>query len=747
MIRFQKNVVNKFGITNLIVFCKNPRFKKEKIMKKNLVSAAFFAAFSVFPSFSISGVLLKNPLVGEGGSLLALADVSGSKTNEYTALIGADASSGKSSILTCFPERIDVLSGGKVVQIRNSFGTALCDVSSSELRWIKNEESFVCQSSPQVVSSDGKWCAFIRRTTPGKGELLIERADTKESRVIDLEANFSYRDVPAKWSPDGAILLYEKQGSVYFCEPEALFSGIQIEEQYRRLGDGSMKTFSWATSREIVRVSGDIIYKIDVKQLHTRTLYQPLVGSGVALCRLSVPFDEKRDKFWASPDGSSFAMLSSGSIFSIYRRKINSDSFVLSTVLNVDEIRSSLSCDVLWSDGVPILWISSESGSTLYRLGSFADEILSSDCAVLPKISPNGRKIAIASGKSIFIRDFKTLKILGKLDGERVLSFAWSGNDTLFVGGESSVREWNLLNSTVRTLFLSSVKDALWRGGVILAQTNNDRFFEVLQKDGATIFRKVDFDFADFSMQKRQIQNGLYRAYVGEDGATLFVRDLSGHGKTSQLWSAKSSRSSGGKVVHLVFDALDSAEGIDWILSVLDEYKIRATFFLNGEFIRRYPKETKKIAQSKNVCASMFFASVDLEKLSCSGYVVDEEFVRRGLSRNEDEFFATTGKELALLWHTPFYSADKKIREFGKKSAYKYVDALSLDSTTFESIKAGTSYWSTSQIISALAKNPPDVIPVSVGRPHGTRSDFLWERLDILIDELINAGYEFDIIE
>ena len=48
----------------------------------------------------------------------------------------------------------------------------------------------------------------------------------------------------------------------------------------------------------------------------------------------------------------------------------------------------------------------------------------------------------------------------------------------------------------------------------------------------------------------------------------------------------------------LAVDALDDASGLSSILYVLKKYKIPATFFINGEFIRRYPKETVQVAKS-----------------------------------------------------------------------------------------------------------------------------------------------------
>ena len=47
--------------------------------------------------------------------------------------------------------------------------------------------------------------------------------------------------------------------------------------------------------------------------------------------------------------------------------------------------------------------------------------------------------------------------------------------------------------------------------------------------------------------------------------------------------------------IALTFDALDNSEGIPSILFILNKYGIKATFFLNGEFMRRNPSAVKEI--------------------------------------------------------------------------------------------------------------------------------------------------------
>ena len=134
--------------------------------------------------------------------------------------------------------------------------------------------------------------------------------------------------------------------------------------------------------------------------------------------------------------------------------------------------------------------------------------------------------------------------------------------------------------------------------------------------------------------------------------------------------------------------------------------------------------------------------------LTAKGFIIDEEFIRRGLARNEDDFFACTGKELSLLWHAPYYKANPTVINAGQKAGYAYIsvaggnkDAVVLESNSSE-------YRTASQLIEEylqeLKSGKPtlSVIPVSTGVSSGTRSDFLYEKLNLLINLLLDCGYE-----
>ena len=178
---------------------------------------------------------------------------------------------------------------------------------------------------------------------------------------------------------------------------------------------------------------------------------------------------------------------------------------------------------------------------------------------------------------------------------------------------------------------------------------------------------------------------------------------------------------------------------------MLEDFGIRGTFFINGEFIRRYPMETCQIVASGSRCASGFFTAADL--LS-KDFEIDADFIRRGLARNEDEFLAATGKELDLMWHAPHYRSNQMMIDAGGSTGYMYIDAWNEinDRVSFEDSVSDkkSRYLGADEIISLTAENLHDgmVISVDVGNIRGSRFDYVYEKIHALIKTILLAGYE-----
>ncbi|MCX7040516.1 MAG: polysaccharide deacetylase family protein, partial [Spirochaetes bacterium] len=196
--------------------------------------------------------------------------------------------------------------------------------------------------------------------------------------------------------------------------------------------------------------------------------------------------------------------------------------------------------------------------------------------------------------------------------------------------------------------------------------------------------------------------------------------------------------------VALVFNAIDSAEGLTEVLNTLSSRGLRCTFFVNGEFIRRNPDAVKEIADSGHEVGSAFHAHFNLTD---SRFTVDTAFIKAGLARNEDDYFAATGRELSLLWHAPYYIVTSEMLAAAAEMNYVYV-GRDMDTSDWvartETNEARGIYFGAADLVEKLVaeKRPGSIVPVQIGVGEAGRDDYLFQKLDLVANELARLGYE-----
>jgi peptidoglycan/xylan/chitin deacetylase (PgdA/CDA1 family) len=199
----------------------------------------------------------------------------------------------------------------------------------------------------------------------------------------------------------------------------------------------------------------------------------------------------------------------------------------------------------------------------------------------------------------------------------------------------------------------------------------------------------------------------------------------------------------GPREVALCFDLYSDDTGLIPALEALNRFGVKATFFLNGDFIRRHPDAAVSIAESGHEAASMFYAAIDF---SDTRYQIDADYVARGLARNEDEYFRVTGEELALLWHPPFYRASAEIADAALRAGYltlgRSVDPMDWMSQD-EALRLGINRLSPPDLIERIMeeKGPGSIIPIRLGQQSGSGNDYLFLYIDLLLDALVRSGY------
>ena len=675
-------------------------------------------------------------------------------SNPYQSLFYAALKDGKPDgnpeVITCYPEQMELLSGGDLLQIRNRYGIARYSKKTASITWIEKSKTMpenIVPVVPYAASPDGKYFCRIERTSLYSGNLTLVSTQTGKSSVLCEGVLNSYEDLPVKWSPDSTVLIYEKNNGVYFCNPDAVLRGVEIDERYRKVGRGTINSVYWASSKFLAYVDDYLLYKINTKELYTLGLYSGIIGQGKPMGRLPFQFNPLTDKFSTNSEVTSTLVTQNGRLFTyLVVRSASCDYMDVMYSRPYTESNASLVASyVFWdASGKPVLWQEKlpfdavkERGS-VYKIDSQAQHVLEIEDSGKPFLSPNGTKVAFFAGSTVYVYDINTWKRIAVLTGEKVISAIWTDDSNLYVGGEKSIRSWNVFNNKYETITLSSVKAGYWDSSdySIIADTGNSNYFRY-NNDKKT-WAKTEVTAAINTVK----QNGRYRVFIGTtqnksyDNA-LYVRSLSKRAVTNPLFKESTRKSAEKKKVALVFELYDNADGLPVILSELKKFNAKGSFFVNGEFIRRYPAETKQIVTNEHLCASMFFTTANLTENS---FVINEDFVRRGLARNEDEFYACTGTELSLFWHAPYYAVNPELITYGGNAGYTYVNTV-CDISEFSNPDMDPEKM-IKKFCQALEKSGGGVVSVVGGFSQSNHSRPLYKYIALLISALLDSGYE-----
>lgn len=679
-------------------------------------------------------------------------------------------------LLTCYPEKIEILQNANIYQFRNRYGTAHYNAKENSLTWVKRAKELENSStsfipvfhdrlSPLSVSPDGKYIFYIEQTSSAKGKLVVKSVETNSIFVVATDVEYGYDYIPVKWNEDSSIAVYENKGHLYFCNFKDSKFSKQLPEKYRSVGDGSINNIYWADKNLLMYINHDLVYAISADELYTRALYSDLIGTGKIVGRLPSSFVSSDDKFWTSEDGQSIVLLQDNRTL-WYMELSGTDFNFVTTLFSYPFVTvpgTALKFDVFWANAksgkviqYPVIWLEmlrdGTSESYVYKLiRSDQTNLAYFESLPIPifakqlKLSPDKKYISFVSDKVFNIYDLSTWTSKYTFTEEPISSYAWIDNSKLLLGGIETVRIWNCVSNSSNILFLSQVSKFGWDGesNTVLA-SNKLGFFEynndlgTWSKTNKNIFRT------------QSSRNSKWRIFIDNSSNDVFKNSLFGRELNAESFNISFFEQTGKKSnyskprVALTFDALDNADGLTPILASLSRYGVKSSFFINGEFVRRFPTGVNEILKAGHQCGSMFFSPYSLQD---DNFKFTENFIRRGLARNEDDFFEITGSELSLIWHMPNYYLTNTILKAGEKSGYIWIDKglATQDYVTYEkSLEEEIQYLSTSEIIDYVIENlePGSIIPISVGIASGTRGDYLYDKLDVLISAILSEGYE-----
>lgn len=749
-----------------------------------------YAAENVLPSrITFTDVDLN----GSDGLLFscALTEKSGTHKNLYTVRLSSDknavqAAQGEPELLTCFPQKLDSFQNGNFLQVRNSDGVFIYSAAKASLERVAynpvlKPSPFVSARSRGILtetalSPDGNWICFFKKTEIARAQLVLGDTKTGQEYLLSEQCDFDFTGPRVLWSPDSKFLVYEKNDHLYFIEPKKAFSEPFLEDRFRSIGEGNIACVRWASHKKLMYVQKDSVFTVSADELYTRSLYAAVLGNGDLCGHLPWAFNGKQDLFWIDETGEHIVVVQNKK--NVFYFKLESSSYphnmaflpVNGTAaafyvmwLNVHQANSGLSENSVSSaldpsgaraadERVPVLWIdfftqNEEKESRAYLLNTrftaasdngrqpYFTPVELPAGAKNPVLSPDGSNIAFIAGGALYVYDCNTYKKQAVYSAERIVSFAWRSNFSLYVGGSETVRLWDFKADTADILFLSSVNRFAWDedGTGVLASVSAGTFIYDKERGTWRVFSSA--------IPRENVSLNAYRRIMSdkrENGPyanVLYVRSLQGLGKTLPLFTSFVSERRPQKRVAVAFDALDDRSGVPYILDTLSRYGLSATFFINGEFIRRFPDTVCTICNKGHECASMFYTAADL--LSAD-FASDESFIRRGLARNEDEFYALTGEEMKLFWHAPYGRYSAEIDEAGKAAGYKMPENI-ISLLYNEKDSSSPSF---SKVIENTVAQLKDgsVILVSCSAEPAQNGGDMYTKLDVLLYALLEAG-------
>jgi peptidoglycan/xylan/chitin deacetylase (PgdA/CDA1 family) len=750
-----------------------------RIVRKTLLLLVVLLAASAagFGQVSFSGLDLSPQ-----DRLLFAATTRGPDFGAFDTLFLADVRTKAMRQLTFFPEEIQLLQDKDVLQIQNRFGVFRSEAGFRNITPLAMFGSFVAGSqiqsgklSPMRTSPDGKYLLYLRSTSPAYGDLTLLDVATGVETVLSPKVELSLQELPATWSPDSRFIVYAKGTSLFYYSLGQMLEKRVLAEPLRRIGEGTVASIRWGRDRGLYYISGVIVYEIDPNELFTRALYAGFLKIGTVVGKIPFDFDPNFDSFWIAPDGKNLLLNKGGRNLILYYLS-REDFHASGTPLSLPYLslpRDTTVRKILWSGPVVTMLCETRAegvrGTAVYRLsqdaqGTYGQFERTKDQKVLDiTLSPDGTLAALMGPDGVSWKDYASWQDKGSMSAPSPLHVLWLGDDELLVAGAAFTERYAIGSASATLVAVSQPGDfGHAQAGAAVQMKVRDRVLAFDEPTGA--WKKV----AAYAVREKAVASDAYRVYLEEStrgsyANLLMVRETKGFG-TTPLFPAETviyepfpaadetvdfTNFTRGSRIHrrevaLVFNAIDSAEGITRILNTLSAYRLRVTFFVNGEFIRRFPDAVREIAGSGHEIGSLFYAYFNMTD---SRFNVDRDFVKGGLARNEDDYFAATGRELSLLWHAPYYIVNSAIISAGAQMNYTYV-GRDLDSYDWvantESNQARGIYLPAADLVERIIaeKKPGSIVPLQTGVGEGRRDDYLFQKLDLVINELAKRGYD-----
>jgi len=665
--------------------------------------------------------------------------------------------------LTAYPEKMYLIENGRTILALNRLGAARIPVSGGLPSPVPGYPSFAQGSIPLkgrlqdiAASPDGRWILHIEPVSAGFGTLFLVDISSGAKWIISERVELPGANFPARWNPTSRLFVYEKGGSLFYF-PILNDLSTMVSERFRMIGAGGITSIAWGSNGHFYYITGNTLYQVLNPELFTRTIYGDFLSIGKVAAIIPFDFDPNFDLYWVAPDSSSI-LINKGSrsffCFALGEKKNGSGSAAVNFLPHIPIPYGAENFNVLWGLNSLTVCFSIHNEYSAVRFNNInADTSITSfrNVSSLPNaaLSPDRSKIIFWGKNGLELYDYEQMTPIQKLDNETVLSCVWINNRSIITGNSKYIEEINISSPSQRRIICLSSAEAFGyeessRDPVRVLAKNGNNWYA---SDGKSAWVQVN----NVLLQATSYSSDNFRIFLEPQSAGLLknlpmIRYMQSTGTSSIMAKHAINRvfPMGQQTqIALCFDLYDDDTGLAKVLEALRRYNFRATFFMNGEFIRRNPLAAASIVNAGHETGSMFYAPIDLSDVR---YRITNEFIAQGLARNEDEFHRATGRELSILWHPPLYRSSDAINAAAASTGYITVrrtidpgDWLSKEDV----LRLNLQHITPSVIIEQIMtkKQAGAVVPIRIGLLPGGRDEYLFQRIEVLLDALVRSGY------
>ncbi len=202
---------------------------------------------------------------------------------------------------------------------------------------------------------------------------------------------------------------------------------------------------------------------------------------------------------------------------------------------------------------------------------------------------------------------------------------------------------------------------------------------------------------------------------------SITVSPLSSEGKKLPIYCVDTK---GEKKVSITFDAAWGDEDAEEILAILGKYKVQATFFMVGDWVRKYPELVRKLSEAGHDVANHSNKHPHVNTMN-------KEAIKKDIMEAHEAIKVVTGKE-CNLYRPPYGEYNNTVLEAAQECHYHTIQ-WDVDSIDWKGYDAPTIV---NKVVNHKHLGSGSIILLHNGAKHTA------EALPQIIEGLKNKGYE-----